>query len=446
MTITALFIYLLLIQSLAMLAGVIAHWQLNNLWVAIAVFLSANVVGTYWIVRRLIAPRFWAWQGVLQGLHHFADGEFSVALPDWGEAADLAQMRRQFNLSAEHMRKQRFSGQQREIMLQTLLEQINSALILIDPHGKIVIGNPAACELFALNNTRHTFHTLVGRDWHHVLEDMAPNLAGALKNEREGLITLETADGLNETWQLNFQRLEMLGCSHSLWHIKPLTQALNRAEVHAWKNLIRVLSHELNNSLGPMQSLSNSGIQWVKNLAPEPRQILTEIFTTLSERTEHLSRFLLAYAQIARLPKPHVQLQNWGSWLSGLKHLCPLHIIAPPPERPGLFDSTQLNQVLINLVKNSIEAGSPQEAITLSIQNLPQWDLMRLEDKGSGMAPHVLAQALLPFYSTKREGTGLGLALCREIIEAHDGRLYLHNQKLGGLRVDIWLPCVTCKI
>lgn len=248
----------------------------------------------------------------MQGLHHFADGEFAVALPDWGDNPDLAQMRQQFNLTAEHLRKQRFSSQQREIMLQTLLEQINSALILIDAQGKIVIGNPAACE----------------------------------------------------------------------------------------------------------------------------------IFTTLGERTEHLAGFLSAYAQIARLPKLILKPQDWRVWLNSLKHLCALQLTGPPPERQGLFDSAQLSQVFINLVKNSLEAGSPQQAITLSSQNLPQWDLLRLEDKGSGMAPNVLAQALLTFYSTKRNGTGLGPALCREIIEAHDGRLYLQNHTSKGLRVDIWLPSV----
>lgn len=134
--------------TLAMFTGAALYWQTDNLRAASAVFFAANGSGTYWLIRRFIAPRLWSWQGVLQGLHHFADGEFAVALPDWGDNPDLAQMRQQFNLTAEHLRKQRFSSQQREIMLQTLLEQINSALILIDAQGKIVIGNPAACEIF----------------------------------------------------------------------------------------------------------------------------------------------------------------------------------------------------------------------------------------------------------------------------------------------------------
>ncbi len=110
------------------------------------------------------------------------------------------------------------------------------------------------------------------------------------------------------------------------------------------------------------------------------------------------------------------------------------------PETPGHFDPAQIEQVLLNLVKNAQESGSAPDAVTLSIGLRGQELRLDVADRGPGMSDTVLAQALLPFYSTKRAGTGLGLALAREIAEAHGGRVQLANREGGGLRVSLRLP------
>jgi two-component system nitrogen regulation sensor histidine kinase NtrY len=110
---------------------------------------------------------------------------------------------------------------------------------------------------------------------------------------------------------------------------------------------------------------------------------------------------------------------------------------------PVLLDRTQLEQVLINLLKNAHESGSKAEDVSLSITEVVKpimGVLINVQDNGSGMSSDVLEQALLPFYSTKQSGTGLGLPLCREIVEAHGGRISLHNRPQGGLNVSLWLP------
>ena len=110
------------------------------------------------------------------------------------------------------------------------------------------------------------------------------------------------------------------------------------------------------------------------------------------------------------------------------------------PEQPGNFDETQLAQVMINLLKNAAESGSAQEAITVGVHAAAPGFRVEVGDRGSGLSPSTLRDALLPFYSTKPAGTGLGLTLCREIIEAHGGRLSLANREGGGALVTIWLP------
>jgi signal transduction histidine kinase len=110
------------------------------------------------------------------------------------------------------------------------------------------------------------------------------------------------------------------------------------------------------------------------------------------------------------------------------------------PQRTAAFDASQLEQVLINLLKNAAESGSPAGEITVAVRPAPEGFLIEVSDRGSGLSEEVLRDALLPFYSTKPSGTGLGLTLCREIVEAHGGRLSLANRPDGGAIVTVWLP------
>ena len=119
---------------------------------------------------------------------------------------------------------------------------------------------------------------------------------------------------------------------------------------------------------------------------------------------------------------------------------CRFRLSGKLPDAPGRFDAAQVEQVLINLIKNAHEAGGTDDEVTLSIREAGSELRIEVADRGPGMSEAVLAQALLPFYSTKRSGTGLGLALAREISEAHGGRIALANRESGGLRVTLILP------
>jgi signal transduction histidine kinase len=154
---------------------------------------------------------------------------------------------------------------------------------------------------------------------------------------------------------------------------------------------------------------------------------------TIEERAAHLMTFLDGYSSFARLPQPARQAVPWQALLPGVE--------GSVPERPAYLDPAQLQQVLINLLKNAAESGSPPDEVAVTFTaDSREGVVMEVLDRGKGMTDEVLRNALLPFYSTKKSGTGLGLALCREIVDAHGGRLSLHHRQGGGVAVRCWLP------
>ena len=146
------------------------------------------------------------------------------------------------------------------------------------------------------------------------------------------------------------------------------------------------------------------------------------------------------YARFAKLPAPRKETVAWKPFLAMLQMQVAFRIAGELPGRPGSFDTTQMQQALINLLKNSHEAGGDVAQVTLALSAGPHEWRVELCDRGPGMSEAVLGQALLPFYSTKRSGSGLGLALSREIVEAHGGKISLANRQGGGLRVTLTLP------
>ena len=178
---------------------------------------------------------------------------------------------------------------------------------------------------------------------------------------------------------------------------------------------------------------------------------LKMIFDTIDDRTQHLSQFIFNYARFAKLPLPNKAMVNWLKMTDHLSHHYKFTLDGDLPEGDGYFDLIQMEQVLLNLLKNAHESGSAVDKITMSITEANSSHgvdgtsgnkgiFISICDAGSGMSSEVLKQALLPFYSTKQSGTGLGLPLCREILEAHDGRISLHNREETGLCVKLWLP------
>jgi signal transduction histidine kinase len=209
--------------------------------------------------------------------------------------------------------------------------------------------------------------------------------------------------------------------------------------VEVWKKAIRVMNHEMNNSLAPIRSLVRSARTAIER--PQHAHHLEGIFDTIEERATYLSEFLEGYARFARLPRPQKRPVDWREFLDGMRHLAAFRVREPLSDQPGLFDPSQMQQVLINLVKNAREAGSPEEDIEVAVEGAADGGAaLVVMDRGRGMDEEVMRRALLPFYSSKPSGTGLGLPLCQEIVEAHGGRVRLQARAGGGMVVTCFLP------
>ncbi|WP_172587411.1 sensor histidine kinase [Shewanella xiamenensis] len=398
-------------------------------WLFILLFTCGIcALGVAWFTRHLARSL----NALEVGLLNFNDNDFSVSIPANGEG-QLKALAELFNDSAARLRQERQYIYQRELLLDKVIQSSPNVMLLFNDHQKLMYANDAARHLF------HIKGKMEGLSLDELLQDLPDALALALKQEKSGLFTMGEDD--TETWYLSRGQFLLNNQQHNLILLKQMTRELNRQEVAVWKKVIRIISHELNNSVAPIASMVNSGRLLTKDL-DNPK--LKLIFDTIESRTNHLSQFIFNYARFAKLPLPQRRQVAWQQLIEHLTQHYPFTLANELPAEMGYFDQGQMEQVLLNLLKNAHESGSDPDEVTLSIRLQTLVDgagfIIKIEDRGSGMSEEVLEQALLPFYSTKQSGTGLGLPLCREIIEAHEGSISMHNRSDGGLSVQLWLP------
>lgn len=320
-------------------------------------------------------------------------------------------------------------------MLRTAMDAAPAATVLLSDLGVVVLTNAPAREMFAEGKE------LEGQNFLTLLGNAPPAFREALVGEEDALFTVGgDADGEGDTFRLTKRHVQLDGRTCMLLTVEQVTREVRRQEVEVWKKLLRTISHEINNSLAPISSLVHSAR--VIAGKPEHETKLARVFDTIEERTVHLHEFLEGYVRFARLPRPRPQKVAWATFLGRVREMFPLAAIGEAPAgAEGWFDPAQLEQVLLNLLKNAEESGSRREDVFVEVRGRDDggFDVV-VQDRGPGMSREVLSSALLPFYSTKERGTGLGLALCREIVESHGGKIRLQNRDGGGLVVTCSLP------
>ncbi|HEY0064502.1 MAG TPA: HAMP domain-containing sensor histidine kinase [Telluria sp.] len=358
----------------------------------------------------------------------YKDGDFSFSL-HWPQNDELADLVGAHNALGHVLREQRLALVQRELLLDTMVQNTPVAMLLVGD-AAIVYANVAARQL--LNEGRR----LEGHALADIVAQTSPALVEALARGGDGLFTAGDSEE-EEVYHLARRSFMLNGRRHELLLLRQLTQELRRQEVQTWKKVIRVISHELNNSLAPLTSLAHSGAELVRRGQTER---LPQILETIEERTRHLETFILGYARFAKLPTPRVEACDWTVFTQRLACEVQFRLTDALPVEAARFDPAQMEQALLNLLKNAHESGSPPDAVEMHIKTALGMLRIEVMDRGQGMNDAVLTNALVPFYSTKRAGTGLGLALAREIAEAHGGRITLGNRDGGGLTVTMILP------
>ncbi|WP_314105424.1 HAMP domain-containing sensor histidine kinase [uncultured Stenotrophomonas sp.] len=441
-------LFLRLLPVLALAAAgpwLLAYWM-DQGWLVTLVSSVLLLALMWWTLRRATAPVRSLLRALAGTTSSYRDGEynFSVYWPGNDELGDLVQAHRELG---DVLREQRQGLVQRELLLDTMVQNTPVSMLLLANGGdgvqRVVFSNLAARKLL------HNGWKLEGQAVQQVLQTMPVELRDAIERGGDSLFAVrgpgdEAEDGDEDdeqVYHLSRRNFHLNGRPHGLLLIRLLTAELRRQEVQTWKKVIRVISHELNNSLAPIASLAHSGGELVRRGRTER---LEEVFSTIEERSRHLEGFIRGYARFAKLPQPQLQNVQWKQFLGGLQMQIPFRMAEIPDDLQGRVDIAQLGQALLNLLKNAHEACSeaepPNDDVELRLTRLPQWLRIEVLDRGKGMNEAVLQNALMPFYSTKRNGTGLGLALTREIVEAHGGRVSLQNRREGGLCVAIFLP------
>jgi len=408
--------------ALAVLAAFITRFT-NRPLVIIAIMLFVGLPLTWLLLRHPLA-RMRANLGALtDGVRGFADGDFSLRLRVTGddEITDLVAL---YNDIGNVLRANRNESLQRELLFETVLQATPLAIVLTADAGRVVYANRAARDLFTPGAR------LEGRRLDEILA-AAPAMREAFSGDRDTLFTAGS-----ESYHLSRRTFYLNGNAHVLWIANRLTPELRRQEVEVWKRAIRVLNHELNNSLAPIRSLFHSAR--VIRHREEQWHRMDEINAAVEERLDYLQRFLDGYANFARLPAPRPEPVQWRDVLQSVQRIMPFQLPEPLPSHGGVVDRAQIEQLIINLVKNAEQAGSAETVV--EVQRRAGGSLLVVSDRGEGMSDETIVRALLPFWSTRAGGSGLGLPLCNEIVDAHGGQLRISRRDGGGTTVSCWLP------
>jgi nitrogen fixation/metabolism regulation signal transduction histidine kinase len=417
------------VAIVAVAVALLLHLYLVSPWLAGAAALLVVLPPSILITSRLFNRWSHSIRAVTDGIGSLRDRDFSVSVTPTGPD-EIGDLTAEYNLLGDSLRRERLDLYQRELLLDTVVQTTPLALVLTNANDTIVFGNIAARQLFRAGRK------IEGLKFESLLEQAPQPLREAVAGGADTLFTVnEGADA--EIFHVSHRPFMLNSQPHRLLLFKQLTRELAAQEAAIWKKVIRVIAHELNNSLAPITSLAHSG----QILAEGPNvERLARVFSTIEERASHLATFIEGYARFAKLPRPRPAPIAWKPLLDGLRGSLTFRVLEPLPRSEGWFDAPQIEQVLINLVKNAVESGSLEDEVTLGVSERHGGVALEVSDRGSGLSPEVLRDALLPFYSTKPKGTGLGLTLCREIIDAHGGRLSIANRDGGGAVVTVWLP------
>lgn len=396
----------------------------------LTVVIAGSLLGFAASLRhRVVLPL----QTVANLLAAMREDDFSIR----GRTADpedpLGAVLIEINELAATLHEQRLGAVEATALLRTVMEQVDVALFAFDPDERLRIVN-------------RTGERLMGRSMEHMLGRTAEEL-----NVREWfgdaprVVDLSLPGGSAGRWEVRRTTFRLGGLPHDLLVLSDVSRPLREEERQAWQRLIRVIGHELGNSLGPIKSIAGS-LETLLQRTPPPedwRDDMTRGLQVIASRTESLSRFTAAYSRLARLPAPTllpVGLKPLLVKIAGLETRLPVQVKAGPDVTVNV-DADQIEQLLINLIRNAADAclevggGSVTVGWRRTRHGLDIW----VDDEGPGLSN--TTNLFVPFFTTKRGGSGIGLVLCRQIAEAHEGSLKLENRAdARGARATLTLP------
>ncbi|WP_394834269.1 ATP-binding protein [Pendulispora rubella] len=385
-----------------------------DLRIALALLIVVAWVGAALAVRARVMRPLRTMTNLVEAIRV---GDFSLRGTGARGGNPLGELMLEINALGDNLREGRLAALEADALVRIVLEQVDVAIFAFDGANQLRLVNRAGALLLGAATEELLGRSATKLGIAHWLR--APN-ASRIEEPRSG-----------GTWQIRKSVFRRGGIPHELLVLTDVKRVVREEERQAFERLVRVLSHEINNSLAPIQSIAHSQRALLAR-APRPADWEDDVASGLeviARRAEGLGRFLTAYAQMAQLPPPRrdpVDVAALVQRVAELETRLPLRI-ARGPDVTIAGDADQLEQLLINLVRNAVDAAAETRG-----EVAIRWDLdevhviLAIADDGRGLASN--ANLFVPFFTTKRGGTGIGLALSRQIAEAHGGELTLTNR------------------
>ena len=360
------------------------------------------------------------------------EGDFSVRARGANIDDALGEVMQQVNSMGGTLREQRLGALEATTLLRKVMEEIDVAIFAFDSEQKLRLVNRAGEKLLAKPAER-----LIGRSASEL------DLAECLEGEAARILQATFPSGPGR-WGMRRSTFREHGLPMQLVVIGDLTRPLREEELQAWQRLVRVLGHELNNSLTPIKSIAGSLENLVasETLPADWQEDMRRGLAVISARSESLSRFIGAYARLAKLPRPTLGPLDVAKWIRrvvGLETRLQVNV-QPGPDLVIHGDTDQLEQLLINLLRNATDAAlETGGGVRVGWRKNASYVEVKVEDDGPGLSN--TSNLFVPFFTTKPGGSGIGLVLSRQIAEAHGGALTLENRRIGsGCEARLRLP------
>jgi len=380
-------------------------------WILLAAALKSQIVFPLQTISNLIAA--------------LREGDFSVR----GRQSHalrphdtLEELLREVNELARTLHTQRLGAVEATALLGKVMEEIGVAVFTFDEGDRLKLLNRSAARLLDLSPEQAIGQSADALGLSEYLRENGPRLLDA------------SFAGNTGRWEIRRSTFREGGLPHRLLVLSDLTRALREEELQAWQRMVRVIGHEINNSLTPIKSISGSLQSYLTrpDRPPDWEEDFTRGLSIIGARAEALGRFIGAYTRLARLPQPKFQpidIHSLVLRIAALETRVPVKVAADHPLKVSA-DADQIEQVLINLIRNAADASMETQGTVTVTWGLRAANVeLQIQDEGPGL-PNT-SNLFVPFFTTKPGGSGIGLVLSRQIAEAHGGSLRLENRSAG---------------
>jgi nitrogen fixation/metabolism regulation signal transduction histidine kinase len=379
---------------------------------AVEVSFVISIVISYRMVNALFVPM----ELIRTGADLISERDFTSRFVPVGQP-EMDRLIEIYNAMIDRLRDERLAAEEQQQLLQKIVEASPSGIVICDFNGSVQQSNPAAQRL--LNEP--------------AVSEALPTLAAG----ESKLVTLAGARKL-KIWNAEFRDR---GFAKTFYLLEEMTEELRLTEKTAYEKLIRMMSHEVNNSVGAVRSLLESVLQYSQQIGPDDRADFTNALTIAAARIESLNRFMSGFADVVRLPPPHPRDVGLAAVIDDIATL-----LRPELEQRHIalrvdiardavirVDQSQFEQVIINVIRNAMESIGENGEIAVTFRD----GVLSVADSGRGIDPAARDELFTPFFTTKRDGRGLGLTIVSEILNNHRLPFTLQNREGGGAEFQV---------